>query len=66
MFAGIHLVDFNWDSTSIIAMKSSAGEIVKVDKPVGITEEVENWLGDLAKEMKSSLSNIFNKVVSSE
>jgi len=47
-------------------MKSSAGEIVKVDKPVNITEDVENWLSDLAKEMKSSLSNIFNKVVSSE
>ena len=47
-------------------MKSSAGEVVKLDKPVQITEEVENWLGDLAKEMKASLSNVFNKVVSSD
>ena len=47
-------------------MKSSANEIVKLDRPVQITEEVETWLGDLAKEMKSCLNNIFQKVVSAE
>lgn len=31
LFAGIHLVDFNRDNTAIIAMKSSANEIVKLD-----------------------------------
>ena len=60
------MCEFNWDSSNITTMKSSAGEAVKFDWPVEITDEVENWLGDLAKEMKSTLSNIFGKAVASE
>jgi dynein heavy chain 2 len=42
-------------------MKSSAGEYVKLDNPVKITDDVENWLGDLSNEMKNSLANLLKK-----
>ena len=44
LFAGIFKVDFNKDNSTIIAMKSSAGEVVKLSAPVKITEEVKVWL----------------------
>lgn len=56
LFAGIFKVDFNKDNTAIVAMKSSAGEVVELSAPVKITEEVEIWLRDLVNEMKMSLS----------
>ena len=55
LFAGIFIVDFNKDNSTIIAMKSSAGEVVELSAPVKITEEVEVWLRDLVNEMKQSL-----------
>ena len=42
-------------------MKSSAGEQVQLSSEVVITDEVENWLGDLAIEMKSCLSKLLGE-----
>ena len=56
LFAGIFRVDFNKDNTAIVAMKSSAGEVVELSAPVQITEDVEIWLGDLVNEMRQTLS----------
>ena len=65
MFAGIFKVDFNRDSTEIIAMKSSLGEYVKLESPVQVTEEVETWLNALSKEMVNSLKKVYSRVSSS-
>lgn len=64
LFAGIFKVDFNKDNSAIIAMKSSAGEVVELSSPVKITEEVEIWLSDLVNEMKQSLSLLLKSTLS--
>lgn len=56
LFAGIYKVDFNPSNSAIVAMKSSAGEVVDLSSPVKITEDVETWLGDLVNEMRQTLS----------
>lgn len=58
LFAGIFRVDFDKNNSSIVAMKSSAGEYVELSAPVRITEDVENWLGDLVNEMRQTLSTL--------
>ncbi|XP_071483964.1 LOW QUALITY PROTEIN: cytoplasmic dynein 2 heavy chain 1-like [Diadema antillarum] len=58
LFAGIHSVDFDEGFKHIVAMKSLEGEVVPLLKAVEITPEVEIWLGDLAKEMKSTLKKL--------
>ena len=58
LFAGIFRVDFDKNNSSIVAMKSSAGEYVELSAPVRITEEVEIWLGDLVNEMRQTLSTL--------
>ncbi|XP_047126593.1 cytoplasmic dynein 2 heavy chain 1 isoform X1 [Hydra vulgaris] len=55
LFAGIHKVDFSDGSHHIIAMRSLDGEVVKLNTPVVITEEVEVWLAALALQMKETL-----------
>lgn len=54
LFAGIFRVEFN--GNKIVAMLSSAGEKVILKNPVAVTDEVEIWLGELAKEMRRTLS----------
>ncbi|XP_063970614.1 cytoplasmic dynein 2 heavy chain 1 [Lytechinus pictus] len=58
LFAGIHSVEFDQGCKHITAMKSLEGEVVPLLKAVEITPEVEIWLGDLAKEMKSTLRKL--------
>ena len=66
LFAGIHLVEFNADSTGIIAMKSSAKEYVPLPESVRIENEVELWLGDLANQMKATLQDKLRKCLKDE
>ena len=61
LFAGIHSVIFTEGAGSITAMKSIAGEIVPLQKPVIVNEAVEVWLADLAANMVSSLSGMLIK-----
>ena len=49
-----------------MSMISSVGEYVKLNKPVRITDDVEIWLGDLAKEMRETLDSILKKTLSSQ
>ena len=63
LFAGIHTVEFNKDLSAIVAMKSSLGEYVQLGKVVNIQTEVENWLNDLANEMKQTLQGLLVKAI---
>ena len=63
LFAGIHTVEFNKDMTAIVAMKSSLGEYVPLLSVVNIQGEVENWLNDLANQMKQTLQKLLSKAV---
>jgi len=56
LFQGVHSVDFTPDNTGLTAMKSLEGEVVTLNNTVAITEHVEEWLRELAKEMQSTLS----------
>ncbi|XP_037092634.1 cytoplasmic dynein 2 heavy chain 1-like [Pollicipes pollicipes] len=58
LFAGIYRVDFDDSNSSIVAMKSLQGEVVKLKRPVHITKNVEGWLQELANEMKSTLKTL--------
>ena len=55
LFAGIHKVDIQ--ANTIKSMLSSAGEVVPLRAPVAVSDEVETWLGNLAREMQATLSN---------
>lgn len=58
LFQGINSVDFSDNKRQIIAMKSSAGEYVALQTPVGITDNVEEWLMKLSDEMKTTLKQL--------
>jgi dynein heavy chain 2 len=57
LFAGIHTVGFNDKTTAITEMHSQEGEVVKLLKPVSVSANVEQWLGDLADEMRHTLED---------
>ncbi|CAM9392956.1 unnamed protein product, partial [Phaeothamnion confervicola] len=70
LFQGIHRVDFGPAAArsgaasdaasgaveSIVAMTSSAGEVVPLESAVVVTDRVDEWLEALAGEMKGSLA----------
>ena len=56
LFQGINKVQFNEGNTGIVAMISSMGEVVPLEGVVTTTDRVEEWLTQLADEMKSSLT----------
>ncbi|KAJ3042257.1 Cytoplasmic dynein 2 heavy chain 1 [Rhizophlyctis rosea] len=58
LFAGVHNVLFDESVTSIVAMRSIDGETVTLKAPVQITDEVEVWLENFSKEMKSTLKSL--------
>uniref|UniRef100_A0A4W3JMF3 Cytoplasmic dynein 2 heavy chain 1 n=1 Tax=Callorhinchus milii TaxID=7868 RepID=A0A4W3JMF3_CALMI len=55
LFAGINSVDFDDGFQYITAMKSLEGEVVLLKNKIHITDDVEVWLSNLAKEMKETL-----------
>lgn len=58
LFAGIAKVKFNKEMNEIIAMLSSAGELVPLKKPVVIKPEVEAWLRELDAQMRETLKQM--------
>ena len=56
LYQGIHKVKFNKDCTQIVAMVSSANEVVEFRKPVPVNEKVEEWLELLTVEMVDTLA----------
>ena len=56
LFQGIHKVKFGNDFKSITAMVSSANEVVEFETPVPVNEKVEDWLEQLAQEMRATLA----------
>ena len=65
LFQGIHKVQFDANHTRITAMVSSANEIVELETPVVINERVEDWLEQLATEMRATLSSLLNRCLQS-
>eukprot|EP01105_Mastigella_eilhardi_P023120 TRINITY_DN578_c0_g1_i21.p1 TRINITY_DN578_c0_g1~~TRINITY_DN578_c0_g1_i21.p1 ORF type:complete len:3400 (+),score=883.23 TRINITY_DN578_c0_g1_i21:3362-13561(+) len=55
LFQGIHSVEFSADKQQVVAMKSAAEEVVILEKSVTVTDFVEDWLADLANQMKATL-----------
>ncbi len=62
LFAGIHSVDLK--DGRIVAMKSSAHEIVPLLQPVIVTGEVETWLSSLSVCMEETLKQMLIECVS--
>ena len=52
LFAGIYNVNFDEENKHIVSMNSIEGESVQLKNKVRISNEVEHWLNELAKEMK--------------
>ena len=65
LFQGIHKVQFSKDETKITAMVSSAGEVVELASPVQVSENVEDWLENLATEMRTTLAGLLSACISS-
>lgn len=58
LFAGIHQVVFNENNTEILAMKSSADEVVNLREKLSVDEDVEDWLQKLTLLMQSTLQQL--------
>jgi len=63
LFAGIYKVELSDNNTKIKSMISSAGEYVPLRTPVTISEEVEDWLGALEKEMRLTLDDLLKRTL---
>ncbi|KAI9102585.1 dynein heavy chain and region D6 of dynein motor-domain-containing protein [Phlyctochytrium arcticum] len=61
LFAGVHNVQFDDNVSSIIGMKSIDGEVVTLERPVKVTDEVEVWLENFAREMKSTMQHLLQQ-----
>ena len=61
LFQGIYKVKFDINYKNIIAMISNYNEIVPFDTPIPVNEKVEDWLEQLANEMRSTLAILLNK-----
>ncbi len=58
LFAGINNVNFDADNKHIVTMNSLEGEVVPLRNKIRISTEVEQWLNELAKEMKNTLKQL--------
>lgn len=56
LYQGIHKVKFSDDCTKIMAIISSAGEIVDLDVPIVVNDKVEEWLEQLSEGMRGTLT----------
>jgi AAA domain (dynein-related subfamily)./Dynein heavy chain, N-terminal region 2./Dynein heavy chain, N-terminal region 1./Dynein heavy chain. len=65
MFSGIDSVDFNKDSSTIVAINSEKGEKVKLTNPVSLIKfpRLHEWLSELELEVKFTLSNLTSNAV---
>ncbi|XP_029458286.1 cytoplasmic dynein 2 heavy chain 1 [Rhinatrema bivittatum] len=58
LFAGVNSVSFDEHFKHITAMKSLEGEIVPLKNKVLVSNDVEDWLNNLATEMKETLKQL--------
>ena len=63
LFAGIHSVNFDETGKNILTMNSLQGEVVPLKNPIKVSTEVESWLNELSKEMKSTLKQLLIECV---
>lgn len=66
LFAGIFKVELADNNTKIKSMISAAGEYVPLLNAVVINDEVEDWLGLLEKEMRTTLDDLLKKALRSQ
>jgi dynein heavy chain 2 len=64
LFAGIYNVNFDEENKHIVSMNSIEGESVPLKNKVRISNEVEHWLNELAKEMKGMYVIFFFQIIS--
>lgn len=60
LFAAINKVGFGEGKKEILAMLSQQGEEVPLKRPVLVNDLVEEWLSDLADQMKSTLGEMLH------
>lgn len=58
LFQGVHAVTFEEGNKRILGLKSVASEEVGLKNPVVVTDQTEEWLDALSKEMKNTLKNV--------
>ena len=63
LFQGVSKVEFSEDKSQVTALCSVAGEVVPLETPVVITEQVEVWLSSLSTEMKMTLKVLVQRCV---
>jgi dynein heavy chain 2 len=63
LFMGINTVRFDANKKHIVSVASLEGETVALSHPVQITDEVEDWLNALDREMKATLQQHLVKCV---
>ena len=63
LFAGIYNVNFDEENKHIVSMNSIEGESVPLKNKVRISNEVEHWLNELAKEMKGMYFFFFFQII---
>jgi dynein heavy chain 2 len=61
LFAGVHHVQFDQKVSCIVAMQSIEGELIPLQTPVKISNDVEVWLQLFADEMKATLKALLTK-----
>eukprot|EP00760_Papus_ankaliazontas_P016261 PhM_4_TR16775/c0_g1_i1/m.22691/K10414/DYNC2H, DNCH2; dynein heavy chain 2, cytosolic len=63
LFMGINVVTFDKEQKNILNIVSLDGEVVPLNNSVQIRVEVEDWLNDLDKEMRSTLTSMLNQCI---
>ena len=58
LFQGVHAVRFNEGNKAILGLQSVASEDVALKTSVVVTDQTEEWLDALSKEMKRTLKNV--------
>lgn len=65
MFAGVHAIKLNDDSTEVLGLSSKEGEEVLFVKPVSIKDNpvINDWLTLLEREMRVSLATYLGRAI---
>jgi dynein heavy chain 2 len=63
LFQGVHSVKFDSSNSTILAVCSSMGEVVKLKNPIKCQGLVEEWLTALSNEISNTLQQILKEMI---
>ncbi|TPX32194.1 hypothetical protein SmJEL517_g04664 [Synchytrium microbalum] len=66
LYMGVQSVKFDQEGKHILAMCSSDGEVIPLQRKVKITADIEIWLREFTNEMKSTLRDLVIRAVKAE